>query len=241
MRRPPPQARSPHARRWRCSGAGCAGTRSRSSRWPSSSCSSSSRSSPGQIVKLFGAHPPNAQNSDALDDVRLGRRAGPRLHHGDRRARARRLQPHALRRARLARDGLHRDRPDRRHRRDAGHDRGLLPRLRRHRAVALDGRRARLPGAAAGPRPRRGVLAEGLPDRRLGRPRPLHRRGRHPAHPGHRGGHIAAARASRLPRHQRQRLGAAPGAGRRLPLRRHRLLVRGVVERDADPAGPARS
>ena len=57
----------------------------------------------GQIVKLFGAHPPNAQNSDALDDVRLGRGAGPRLHHGDRRARARRLQPHDLRRAHIAR------------------------------------------------------------------------------------------------------------------------------------------
>ena len=49
---------------------------------------------------------------------------------------------------------------------------------------------------------------------------------RHPAHPGHRRGHIAAARAPRLPRPHGQRLGAAPGAGRRLPLRRHRLLVR---------------
>ena len=59
----------------------------------------------GQIVSLFGAHPPNAQNSERARRVRLGGRAGPRLHHGDRRARARRLQPHALRRPRLAADG----------------------------------------------------------------------------------------------------------------------------------------
>ena len=172
--------------------------------------------------------------------VRLGRGAGPRLHHGDRRARARCLQPHDLRRAHIARDRLPRHRPDRDDRRDAGHDRGLLPRFRRHRAVALDGRGARLPGAPARPRPRRGVLAEGLPDGRRGRPRPLHLRARHPAHPGHRRGHIAAARAPRLPRPHGQRLGAAPGAGRRLSLGRHRLLVRPLVERDADPAGPAR-
>ena len=151
--------------------------------------------------------------------LRLGRGAGPRLHLGDRRARARCLQPHDLRRAYIARDRLRRHRPDRGHRRDAGHDRGLLPRLRRHRAVAVDGRRARLPGPAAGPRPRRGVLAEGLPDGRLGRPRPLHLRVRHPPLPGRRGGDIAVAGASRLPRYQRQRRGLrlAPGSSSSSP------------------------
>ena len=144
-----------------------------------------------------------------------------------------------LRRAHLARGRLPRDRPDRDHRRDAGHDRGLLPRLGRHRAVALDGRRARVPGAAARARPRRGLLAEGLPDRpsAVGRDLVIVAR-RHPAHPGHRRGHIAGcAGAAGFSGRHAAATGCCACAGRRScswPPSIFSFVL--VVERDADPA-----
>ena len=51
-------------------------------------------------------------------------------------------------------------------RRDAGHGRRLLPRLDRHADLALGRHPARVPGAAARPRPRVGVLGQGRLPRR---------------------------------------------------------------------------
>ena len=115
------------------------------------------------IVKIFGAHPPNEQNSNALDS--FGSAAGPSskyLMGTD--GLGRDVFSRTLYGARdLAAGRVPRHRADPAHRRDAGHDRRLLPRRGRHLPVALDGRRAGVPGAAARARPRRRLLAEGLP------------------------------------------------------------------------------
>ena len=131
----------------------------------------------GQIVKLFGAHPPNAQNSDALDEFgsaappgngyimgtdALGRDVFSRTLYGARVSLAIAFVATGLIVVIGVTLGM-----------IAGYYRGVVDTV----AVALDGRRARLPGAAARPRPRRGVLAAGLPVRELDRPRPHHLRG----------------------------------------------------------------
>ena len=75
MRQPPQQARSPHARRWRSSGAGCASDKVALVALAFIVLLIIIAIFAGQIVKLFGAHPPNAQNSDALDE--FGSAAAP--------------------------------------------------------------------------------------------------------------------------------------------------------------------
>ena len=85
----------------------------------------------GQIVKLFGAHPPNAQNSDALDS--FGSAAAP--GHGyimGTDALGRDVFSRTIYGARIRLTALVTDRP---HRRDARHDRRVLPWRGRHRPV----------------------------------------------------------------------------------------------------------
>ena len=178
----------------------------------------------GQIVSIVGAHPPNQQNSNALDEFgsaaapghgyimgtdALGRDVFSRTLYGARVSLLTALVATGLIVA---------------HRRDARHGRRLLPRRGRHRPVALDGRRARLPGAAAGAGPRRGVLAAGLPVRELRGPRPPHRRRRGHAHTDHLDRHIAGTRARGLQR--AHRLGLAPASDPRRDGHRRRRDLR---------------
>ena len=172
----------------------------------------------GLIVKLFGAHPPNEQNPTRSTSSARPRAPGNGYIMGTDDL-GRDVFSRTLYGARISLEvafiatGLIVA-----HRRDAGHDRRLLPRLGRHRPVALDGRHARVPGAAAGARPRRRLLAAraACPPTRSGRD--LFIAGvRDPAHTGLLGGHTQARGRAGFSAITGSRLGrcaCAPGRGR---------------------------
>ena len=123
------------------------------------------------IVKAVGAPSPNVQDTNALDD--FGLPAGPSGDHifgVDQIGRD--VFARTIYGARVSLTvALIATGADRHHRHGARHDRRLLPRLDRLRALADHGRPARVPRAAARARARRGLLAR----RRL--PRRDHRAG----------------------------------------------------------------
>ena len=133
----------------------------------------------GPITKLLGAT--RAERPVDRCARRLRPPRGPQQRAPVRRRpdRPRRLLARALRRPGLAHGRVRRHGPLRAHRRDDGTDRRVLPRLGRHGDRPRDRHPARLPGAAAGPRPRHGVLRSRRLPGRGAAARPL---GRHLHH-----------------------------------------------------------
>ena len=161
----------------------------------------------GQIVKLFGAHPPNAQNSDALDSFgsaaapghgyimgtdALGRDVFSRTIYGARISLATAFLATGL----IVMIGVTLGMI-------AGYYRGFVDTaLSRSMDVVLAFPVLLLALGLGAACSLKGCLTADS----VGRDLFIFAR-RHPVHPGHRRGHIAAARAPRLPRPHGQRLG----------------------------------
>ena len=241
MRRPPPRGRSPPARRWRCSGAGCAATRSRSPRWASSSCSSSSRSSRGQIVKLVrrasaqraelrtrstrSARPPRPATATSWAPTRSGATSSAARST----ARASRSRSAFIATGLIVVIGVTLGMI-------AGYYRGAVDTaLSRSMDVVLAFPVLLLALGLGAACSLKGCLTADAVGRDL-----FIVAARDAAHPGHRGGHLAGARAPGLQR------GITPATGscawRPASSSSRRLVFSFVVavDRDADPARPAR-